>query len=391
MKYSRLFIVISLLFTFYSLSLSAQDNQQVTHIVQPGENLFRIALRYGIDLQQLSAANGISDARSIYSGQELIIPGLTLPAVAGETTTENSIVENPLVAASPIIHVIQRGEILTQIAGQYGVTIEAVMQANGLADPNRIRVGDELQIWASPEFLEQQEIIEAALAAADEAENNPADTSTETTTSATDSGIIPVPAEERVEYVVQAGEYLSQIATRFGVSWPALAEVNNITNPDTVFAGMKLLIPNGSDILSESVSYATYSTARPTATEPGARIGIGREIVVVLSTQMVYAYEDSVLQHSALASTGLPGTPTVQGDYKVWNKTRSQTMTGPGYALDNVEWVMYFYQGYGLHGTWWHNNFGQPMSHGCVNLTNDDAKWFYDFGSVGTPVHVRFY
>jgi len=390
MKYSRILIVISVLFTFYSLSVSAQDNQQITHIVQPGENLFRIALRYGIDLQELSTTNGIEDARSIYSGQELLIPGITLPAVEGEAPTENTIVENPLVAAPPIVHVVQRGEILTQIAGQYGVTVEAVMQANGILDPNRIRVGTELQIWASSEFLEQQEIIEAALAAADDEENVTDDT-TESTTLPTDSGIIPLPTEERVEYVVQAGEYLSQIANRYNVSWPALAEVNNITNPDTVHAGMTLLIPNGSDILSQPASFATYNTAQSTATEPGPRIGVGREIVVVLSTQMTYAYEDGILQHSALASTGLPGTPTVQGDYKVWNKTRSQTMSGPGYYLENVEWVMYFHQGYGLHGTWWHTNFGQPMSHGCVNLTNEDAKWFYEFGSVGTPVHVRFY
>ena len=65
-------------------------------------------------------------------------------------------------------------------------------------------------------------------------------------------------------------------------------------------------------------------------------------------------------------------------------------MSGPGYYLPNVEWVMYFYQGYGLHGTYWHSNFGQPMSHGCVNLTNDDARWFYEFASLGTPVHVKW-
>jgi lipoprotein-anchoring transpeptidase ErfK/SrfK len=253
------------------------------------------------------------------------------------------------------------------------------MQANHISNPNRIRVGEELQIWASPEFLEAQAVIETAIAEADQETNT--DTSINETTA----------PEERVEYVVQPGEYLSQIANKFGVSWPALAEVNNITNPDTVYAGMTILIPNGSDILSQNISYATYNNIQPAATEPGPRIGTGREIVVVLSTQMTYAYEDGVLQHSALASTGLPATPTVQGDYKVWNKTRSQTMSGPGYYLENVEWVMYFHQGYGLHGTWWHENFGQPMSHGCVNLTNPDAKWFYDFGSVGTPVHVRFY
>ena len=50
---------------------------------------------------------------------------------------------------------------------------------------------------------------------------------------------------------------------------------------------------------------------------------------------------------------------------------------------------MYFYSGYAFHGTWWHNNFGRPMSRGCVNMTNADAKWFYEFGEIGTPVYVR--
>lgn len=386
MKYYRLLMITSFILIVFTLPIVAQDTQQVTHIVQPGENLFRIALRYGIELEQLAAANGIEDARTIYSGQELIIPGLALPATEGETdeSIEESVVENPLVAAAPVVHEIQRGEILSQIAGQYGVTVEAVMQANGISNPNRIVVGEELQIWPSSEYLEQQEALEEILA------------SEESTTES--SGIIPTPSsnttantQPREEYTVQAGEYLSSIARKFGVSWVALAELNGISDPNTVYAGMTLLIPNGSDVLSQNASFASYTNIQPATSDPGARLGVGREIVVVLSTQMTYAYEDGVLQHSALASTGLPATPTVQGDFKVWNKTRSQTMTGPGYYLENVEWVMYFHQGYGLHGTWWHNNFGQPMSHGCVNLTNEDAKWFYEFASVGTPVHVRFY
>lgn len=389
MKHHHLLMITSLIFALLILPITAQDTQQVTHIVQPGENLFRIALRYGVELEQLASANNIEDARSIYSGQELIIPGLALPASEGETI-EESVVENPLVAAAPVVHVIQRGEILSQIAGQYGVTVDAVMQANGITNANRILVGDELQIWPSSEYLEQQEALEEILAAEEAGE-----AVTESTATVDETGIIAPPStdnESREEYVVQSGEYLSSIARKFGVSWVALAEVNGISDPDTVYAGMTLLIPNGSDVLSQTASsFASYSNIQPAASDPGARVGVGREIVVVLSTQMTYAYEDGVLQHSARASTGLPATPTVQGDFKVWNKTRSQTMTGPGYYLENVEWVMYFHQGYGLHGTWWHNNFGQPMSHGCVNLTNEDAKWFYDFATVGTPVHVRFY
>ena len=54
-------------------------------------------------------------------------------------------------------------------------------------------------------------------------------------------------------------------------------------------------------------------------------------------------------------------------------------MSGPGYYLTNVPYTMYFYRGYGLHGTYWHNNFGHPMSHGCVNLKTPDAKWLFDW------------
>jgi lipoprotein-anchoring transpeptidase ErfK/SrfK len=51
---------------------------------------------------------------------------------------------------------------------------------------------------------------------------------------------------------------------------------------------------------------------------------------------------------------------------------------------------MYFYQGYALHGTYWHSNFGQPMSHGCVNMRTPDAEWLYQFAPVGTAVRVQY-
>ena len=56
------------------------------------------------------------------------------------------------------------------------------------------------------------------------------------------------------------------------------------------------------------------------------------------------------------------------------------------YNLPGVPWVMYFAGANAIHGTYWHHNFGTPMSHGCINLTIDDAKWFYDWAEIGTPV-----
>jgi lipoprotein-anchoring transpeptidase ErfK/SrfK len=116
----------------------------------------------------------------------------------------------------------------------------------------------------------------------------------------------------------------------------------------------------------------------------------GRWIDVNLSQQMVYAYEGDTVVNSFVVSTGVAGTPTVTGRYKIYVKNRMQDMSGPGYYLRDVPWVMFFYGDYGLHGTYWHNNFGVPMSRGCVNLTIDDAAWLFSWASVGTVVNVHY-
>ncbi len=113
-------------------------------------------------------------------------------------------------------------------------------------------------------------------------------------------------------------------------------------------------------------------------------------IDVDLSNQRLYAYEGDTLVNSFIVSTGTWQTPTVTGSYKVWIKLRSAPMSGPGYYLPDVPYIMYFYGDYGIHGTYWHNNFGTPMSHGCVNLSIPDAEWVYNFSQVGTVVNVHY-
>lgn len=100
-------------------------------------------------------------------------------------------------------------------------------------------------------------------------------------------------------------------------------------------------------------------------------------IDVDLSDQRLVAYEGTTPVRSFVVSSGLPGTPTVTGSFRIWVRTPRQTMSGPGYNLPNVQWVQYFYEDYALHGAYWHNNWGQPMSRGCVNMRNEDAEWLY--------------
>jgi lipoprotein-anchoring transpeptidase ErfK/SrfK len=110
---------------------------------------------------------------------------------------------------------------------------------------------------------------------------------------------------------------------------------------------------------------------------------------VDLSDQRMYAYEGDTLVKTFVVSTGTWQTPTVTGKFKVWIKLKSAPMSGPGYYLPDVPYIMYFHGDYGIHGTYWHNNFGVPMSHGCVNLSIPDAEWAYNFASVGTVVNVH--
>ncbi len=362
--------------------VSAQDraaettSEFVTHIVQPGESLYSIATRYGITMARIAEANELTNWTYLTVGQQLIIPGLESP---GESEAEE-VVENPLVAGAPEIHIVQPGETLATIANRYGITVADLLKANNIANPDLIYRGQELSVWTT-DSVAIEEPVEEKLPDLELARQInlgarpvvPADFDLRTA------------AAVQTTHIVQRGETLSRIAQQYGLTWRQIAEVNNIPNVDRINAGTELIIPS---VEAEGKPMIAGEQG-PAIIPPTPTITTGRLIMVDLSDSMVYAFEDGVLVYTALGSMGVPATPTVQGEYRIYNRYRAQTMSGPGYYLPNVEWVQYFYQGYALHGAYWHSNWGQPMSHGCVNLRNQDAEWFYNFGEIGTPVHVR--
>jgi lipoprotein-anchoring transpeptidase ErfK/SrfK len=117
---------------------------------------------------------------------------------------------------------------------------------------------------------------------------------------------------------------------------------------------------------------------------------VGRWIDVDLTNQVLVAYEGETPARVITVSTGLRYTPTPTGRFHVYVKYVYDDMAGPGYYLADVPYVMYFYRGYGIHGTYWHNNFGQPMSHGCINLPTPEAEWLFNWASVGTLVNIHY-
>jgi uncharacterized protein YgiM (DUF1202 family) len=119
---------------------------------------------------------------------------------------------------------------------------------------------------------------------------------------------------------------------------------------------------------------------RPSSIRPDERwVGVN------LSEQTVVCYEGERPVYAALAATGLPGTPTVQGIFRTWQRLETGVMAGPGYYIEDVTWTCYFYSGYGLHTAYWHDAFGRPRSHGCVNLSPYDAWWIYQWSAPAGP------
>jgi lipoprotein-anchoring transpeptidase ErfK/SrfK len=157
-----------------------------------------------------------------------------------------------------------------------------------------------------------------------------------------------------------------------------------VDESDAVFHNTPATPPTLASILSVSrvLGYQTDTT-------PAEQ----KRIEVDLTHQKVYAYEGNIKVYEFTISSGKWGrTPT--GEFRIWTKVKSQLMKGGDpklgtyYYLPNVPWVMFFYndqipkmRGFSFHGTYWHENFGTPMSHGCINMKSDEAKILYDWAS----------
>jgi hypothetical protein len=107
-------------------------------------------------------------------------------------------------------------------------------------------------------------------------------------------------------------------------------------------------------------------------------------VEVNLHEQTLLVHEGDNLVYATLVSSGLPLWKTPPGIYRIWSKVKSGKMSGGEvgndyYFLEDVPWTMYFEGAYALHGAYWHDSFGFPHSHGCVNMTMADAQWLFDW------------
>ncbi len=145
------------------------------------------------------------------------------------------------------------------------------------------------------------------------------------------------------------------------------------------------------DIVREFTNSGDHNLTKNTSTTTK------KHIVVSVSEEKLYAYDGDTLFMEEPISTGLEFTPTPRGTFTIFEKTPSRFMQGPipnvseqKYDLPGVPWDLYFTQdGAVIHGAYWHNNFGKPWSHGCVNLSPENAKKLYMWADIGMSVTVK--
>lgn len=324
------------------IPLRAQESQpDGVHIVARGEQLYQIARRYGVSADAIIAYNHIDNPNLIVTGQRLLIPGLY---------TESSVVYGALANPDELpagngYYTVRQGDTLSSIARRYDLTIDDLMRLNGLTNTSFIWVGQQLRLSAR---------VEPGLGGVDQTEISDI------------AGNI---------YVVKPGDTLSEIAQSFGTTVADLLAANGLPDASYIWYGQRLRI-KGIALLAE-------------AAQAKAPIDGRRWIEVNLTKQTLTAWQGDVAIMRTSISSGLPGTPTVTGRFRVGIKYQSQRMTGPGYDLPGVPWVMYFYGDYALHGAYWHSNFGVPMSAGCVNMVPSEAEFLYNWAPVGTEVYVH--
>lgn len=147
-------------------------------------------------------------------------------------------------------------------------------------------------------------------------------------------------------------------------------------------------------VAAEFVRYFETTKAEELSEEVAAS---EKRIVIDRSEQVLYAYDGGELFMKEPTSTGLNDTPTPRGSFRVFRKTPTRYMQGPlpgisdeYYDLPGVPWNLYFTrEGGAIHGAYWHNDFGQPHSHGCVNLPTVVAQRLYAWADLGTQVTVQ--
>lgn len=286
-----------------SKALGAQS-----YTVARGDTLSAIARRLGVSVSSLAKANSIANPHRIFVGQRLVVPS---SASAAQAT--------PAPAHTPATstYTVARGDTLGSIAQRFGTSVAALASANGIANPNRIWVGQHLRIpsanSSAPTTQPQAQPATQPLAS-QPSQKQPSQSTPTTPAPSPSTAQTP---QAPTSYTVAQGDTLSSIARKLSTSVAQLAKANGIANPHRIYPGQKLIVP--------SANSAAPSTGMSTQKSSGS----------IPKTFLGYTYSDEVNaaannNKASLDATNVPGRAAMQ---QMVREVATQMGVDPALAL----------------------------------------------------------
>ena len=334
------------------------------HVVQPGESLPRIAMRYGLRPIDVARLNGASVDSILLPGRRLWVPlsravdarahepvvdrtpGAPRDSASSDSASKASgSGEASEASEAATTYTVRPGDTLYSLSVRFGVPLEVLKRRNGLPADGSLRVGETLFV------------------------SDPAEQPERLAPSGGDS--------TRDVYLVQPGDTLTSIAQRFGSSAVALQRENGLFGTE-IRSGQTLVVP------------------RPGA-GPAAAVRGPKRIEISIAEQRMYVWQGDTLIWNWVASTGIASHPTQRGTFAVQSKIPNAWSNA--WQLWMPNWLGIYWAGgseNGIHALpiingrqLWAGSLGAPVSYGCVVLGVSEAELLYNWAEIGTPVVIR--
>jgi lipoprotein-anchoring transpeptidase ErfK/SrfK len=293
------------------------------------------------------------------------------------------------------VHVVEAGETLSQIARRYGTDVATLLELNGLSNANFVYSGQQLVVSGGGGQQSQWQDEQPERYAPNSARQ---DTSWEEQNSGGPyqrAGVGWEPqATQRSPYRdPQPSE--TQWADGNPVASDSWESPNSQRNP---------YLEDWEPLHSEGNAYPPGRSWEPTDSQQSSRKASERSealtgekwIDIDIGDQVLTAYQGDTVVRTFVISSGSARYPTVTGTFYTYARIEIQDMSGGSQAAGDyyfqadVPWVQYFFEGYAIHGAYWHNSFGTPIGHGCINMRVEESRWLYDWAEVtGIRVEVH--
>lgn len=311
------------------------------------------------------------------------------------------------VQAQGSTHTVVSGETLSQIARQYGTDVATLLELNGLSNANLVHVGQTLivsgggrqqpsggqssnyQASGSGSSWNANELQSDANYQRPGRSYEPSgQTYQRAGTSYEPSSSNSVASTPEGSWQPQAETSSSYVAA--GTSWEPQAQSAQQRSP---YLSDWESVHSGGSVYNPGQSWEPPQAPRVSTQ---AQLSGEKWIDINLSEQVLIAYQGDTPVRYFTISSGPARYPTVTGSFRTYARLELQDMSGGSqaagdyYYVKDVPWVQYFFEGYAIHGAYWHNNFGTPTGHGCVNMRVEESRWLYDWAGVtGIRVEVH--